>query len=287
MLRLSVEGSSFGSCCLFSSCSERGCLCTRLPVLTSVKWGVVHERLQELYEMRPEADEKKASEQSHRDFNWCLSLGVKLYSVVYNLAMSTVLNTQLAAKLLSPVLADTALCDYFKEKLGVIELVRASGELEPFYFTMPLLFVSSEKWIKNRVNRIMDECPFDNTEVKLKMFQEKLLELSVEVFAAEEAVTGGRVHVFLANFLSKRAPIQNILTVLVNLILLFSFEKGHCSLCQETFVSAQRLFVLCLCCVSTVLMLVFSRGASLSCTIRSCASLQSTVWSRRSGSLPG
>ena len=127
------------------------------------------------------------------------------------------------------------MCEYYRSKLGIIELVRDSGDLEPFYFTMPLLFVKSDKFIENRINRIMETCSLDDATEKLSEFQEGLLELSVEVFAAEAADQGTAVEIFLANFANKRTAIQNFLTVLVNCVVILSFEPGSCSLCAATY----------------------------------------------------
>ena len=43
------------------------------------------------------------------------------------------------------------------------------------------------------------------------------------------------VEIFLANFANKRTAIQNFLTVLVNCIVICSFEPGSCSLCAATY----------------------------------------------------
>ena len=139
------------------------------------------------------------------------------------------------------------MCEYYRSKLGIIEMVRDSGDLEPFYFMMPLLFVKSDKFIENRINRIMETCSLDDATVKLSEFQEGLLELSVEVFAAEAADQGTAVEIFLANFANKRTAIQNFLTVLVNFVVILSFEPGSCSLCAATYARVPWMYWAFLC----------------------------------------
>ena len=214
----------------------------------------MHDRLEELWDMRPDkpAAKRKPSKQEFRDFNWCHTLGTKLYSVVDTLATSRVLgidghweNTDLAQ-----VLTNTDMCEYYRGKLGQIELVRDNGALESFYFTMPQLFVKSDKFIRQRIDQIMENCSLDNHVQKLHQFQEGVLELSVEVLAAEAAARADEstsVKIFLANFDNKRAFIQSFLTVLVNAIVVSAFVPGSCSLCGDTYARVPWMYWVFLC----------------------------------------
>ena len=213
----------------------------QLSILESMDWTGYKKMLHELFltfsllSKRQLADLTKSERKVH-------SLSSVLFGIAEQLRTSPVVDDEIAADELKPLLSEPAMCKYYREYCRSVEITREGGELEVVYFPMPLFSVTKERTILKRFEQMMDSCPITDPTEKLTELQEKMLECNTEINHAETAhewgpTLGSKISAILVRIARQSRNFVGIVTVALNLVLVLSYVPGSCPSCPSTYVS--------------------------------------------------
>eukprot|EP01052_Picozoa_sp_SAG31_P011823 SAG31_NODE_679_length_12887_cov_3.259540_6_plen_604_part_00 len=211
-----------------------------------ISWHAYAGHLHDMYQVLRSIGKIRSA----RRFN---DRAVQMWAVVQQLLETSALGEDVDVRReLHPVLLHTDMVNYYNSCVCGVEVFMPTSDgydaiLEKVYFPKPILHVVSHRQLKkNMGEQILNKCPLDDDETKLREFQELCLEHAVDVSSTELAFFWGKglsskIKTVLAQLDEKKGKILQVFTLGLNVMTLTLYKRGSCPLCPASYCEADEV----------------------------------------------